>query len=62
MAITNESKPSSSYTNMTRINIGEVWDSNLNTWNAETRTWNDMASLINNTTRVSSSITNTNKP
>lgn len=48
MSITNQSKPTSSISNSTKINIGEVWDTDLNTWNAESRTWNDMQSKINN--------------
>ena len=62
MSITNQSKPTSSISNSTKINIGEVWNTDLNTWNAESRTWNDMQSKINNSTKITSSITNQSKP
>ena len=48
--------------NATKINIGETWASILTTWASETRTWGDMASLIDNITKQSSSITNISKP
>jgi len=51
MALTNVSKPNTSLTNTTKINIGETWASNPYTWALETRTWADMASVISNTTR-----------
>lgn len=62
MSITNLSKPTSSITNSLRQNIGETWDSNSNTWASETRTWDEMASIISNSTKVSSSMTNIAKP
>lgn len=58
----NTPKQSSSMTNATRINTGEIWNSNSNQWQNESRTWDDMASLISNTSRVLSSMTNTAKP
>ena len=48
--------------NQTKISIEETWDSNTTTWDTEVRTWNDMASKITNTSRTSSSITNTVRP
>lgn len=62
MAIINVSRPISSLTNSTKINIEETWGSNTTTWGTETRTWGDMASLIDNDTKISSSITNISKP
>lgn len=62
MSITNQSKPSSSMANQTKINIGETWASDLNTWANELRTWGATISIISNTTRVSSSMTNIAKP
>jgi len=44
----NQSKPTTSYTNQTKINIGETWDSDTSTWDTETRTWGEMASKIVN--------------
>lgn len=52
MALINVSKPSTSLTNTTKINIGETWASISSTWGAETRTWNDLQSLIDNTSRA----------
>lgn len=48
----NQDKPTTSYSNQAKINIGETWASITTTWATETRTWADMASLIDNTTRV----------
>jgi len=48
----NTSKPTTSYTNQDKVNIGETWASITTTWATETRTWADMASLIDNVTRV----------
>lgn len=62
MAIANLPKPSSSMANQTKINIGETWASITTTWASETRTWADMASLIDNITKQSSSITNIARP
>ncbi len=52
MAITNISKPSSSVSNQSKINIGETWDSDMNQWQNESRTWDDMASIIDNITKI----------
>ena len=52
MSITNVSKPSSSISNLTKINIGETWDSITTTWATETRTWDDMRSIIDNNTKA----------
>ena len=62
MTITNTSKPTTSYSNTTRVSIEETWDSNTSTWATETRTWDDMASLMDNVSKQSSSITNIAKP
>lgn len=62
MAITNQSKPTTSVTNQTKVSIGESWDTNITSWNTETRSWNDMFSFIDNQSRQTSTITNVNKP
>ena len=62
MAITNQSKPVSVIGNQAKINIGETWDSITSTWATETRTWDEMASIISNQARVSSSMVNSAKP
>ena len=49
MAFTNTTKPTDTYTNTARINIGETWDTNTTSWDTETRSWDDMASTIDNT-------------
>jgi len=48
----NTSKPTTSYTNSDKINIGEVWNTNLNQWQNESRTWDDTASTIDNITKA----------
>lgn len=58
----NTSKPTTSFANTTRISHEETWNSNTTTWNTETRTWNDMGSKIDNSSRISASITNISKP
>ena len=62
MSIINISKPTTTLANSTKINIGEIWNTDLNTWAAESRTWNDMQSLIDNITKISSSFTNLARP
>lgn len=62
MVITNLNKPTSAMTNSIRVSIGETWASITTTWATETRTWAEMASLINNSSKISSSITNIAKP
>lgn len=62
MSITNQSRPSSSMANQAKINIGETWDTNLNQWQNESRTWDDMASIIDNITKISSTIINVARP
>jgi hypothetical protein len=44
----NESKPTSSMTNISRVSFGETWDNNLQTWNEDTTTWNASGSLMTN--------------
>lgn len=62
MAITNQSKPTTSITNTAKVSIGETWGSIATTWASETRTWLAVSQLITNSTRISSSITNIAKP
>lgn len=58
----NTAKPSTSLTNTARATSAELWSTITTTWAAETRTWNDLVSLIDNLTKVTTSITNTAKP
>jgi hypothetical protein len=62
MSITNISKPSTSLTNSSKVASYETWDTITTTWAGETRTWDDMGSLIDNISKISSSITNIAKP
>ena len=62
MAIVNQSKISSSIANATKIDIGESWSSITTTYASETRQWQQFVSLIDNVSRVTSSISNVAKP
>ena len=62
MAITNQSKPTTTYTNASKVNIGETWASDSLQWQNESRTWNATISIISNPAKVSSSMTNVAKP
>lgn len=52
MALINTSKPSSSISNQTKINIGETWDAATMTWNAASFTWDSTQSVIDNATKA----------
>lgn len=58
----NQDKPTTSVTNSAKINIGETLASITTTWDTETRTWDEMASIISNSTKISSSMVNITKP
>lgn len=60
--ITNSSKPTTSFINSDKVSIGETWDTIDTTWDTETRTWDAVSQLIGNSSRTSSSITNSSKP
>jgi hypothetical protein len=62
MSITNVSKPTTSFTNASKVSFAELWSTITTTWAAETRTWLDCASLVDNTSKPSTSITNVAKP
>lgn len=62
MALTNVSKPSTSFTNILKVSIGETWASILTTWATEIRTWLAVSQLIGNTAKPSTSLTNIAKP
>lgn len=62
MSITNTSKPTTSITNSSKVQFYETWGSITTTWATETRTWGECASLMDNVSRITSSITNTAKP
>lgn len=60
--ITNVAKVSSSLSNATKIVDFETWASIQTTWASETRTWAETATLLDNTSRVTSTITNIARP
>jgi len=62
MPIVNTSKPASSITNTNKVSFAELWSTITTTWATETRTWIETGSLMDNTNKVTSSITNTPKP
>lgn len=62
MSITNTSKPTTSFTNTTKVSFAELWSTITTTWASETRTWAETVSLVDNTTKVTTSITNVAKP
>lgn len=62
MAITNISKPTTTLTNASKVSGSETWASITTTWASETRTWADTYSLMTNSTKVSSTLTNIVKP
>ena len=55
-------KVSSSIANTTRVSSGEIWSTWITPWGQETRTWAELASLMENGTRISSNMTNVAKP
>lgn len=62
MAITNQSKPTTSLTNTTKVSFAELWSTITTTWASETRSWVDCISLIDNGSKPTTSITNISKP
>ena len=61
MSITNTVKVSSSLTNAAKVAGYETWATIGTTWLAETRTWLAMGTIFTNTSRQSSTMTNTPK-
>lgn len=62
MSITNVSKPSTTLTNATKVSFAETWGAIQTTWGSETRTWADCISLVDNSSKPTTSISNTAKP
>ena len=58
----NTDKPATTLSNSERAQSFETWGSIQTTWATETRTWAGCASLMVNSARQTSSITNSNKP
>lgn len=62
MALINTSKPTTSFANLTKINIGLIWDAATMTWNSASFTWDSTASVIDNISKISSTLTNIARP
>lgn len=58
----NQSKPTTSIANASKVSIGETWGTITTTWASETRTWEAVSQLLSNAARVSSTMTNVAKP
>jgi len=44
----NTSKPSTSYTNTSKVSFAELWSTITTTWATETRTWAAVVSIFDN--------------
>ena len=53
MAIANEPKPTTSFTNSSKVSQGETWGTITTTWATETRTWLAVSQLVTNTAKAS---------
>lgn len=62
MSITNQSKPTTSVSNSSKIESEVTWNTNTTTWNTEVRTWDAMGSTITNNSKTTTTITNQSKP
>lgn len=58
----NEDKPTTVLINDIKIEQRETWDTDLNTWDNELRTWDETGIVIDNLNKITSSITNEDKP
>jgi hypothetical protein len=47
----NDGKPATSFSNSSKVSIGETWATITTTWASETRTWLAISQLITNTSR-----------
>jgi hypothetical protein len=62
MALVNQSKPTTTLSNVTKVNFAEVWSTITTTWSSETRTWDATGSLFSNTTKPTTTFSNISKP
>ncbi len=46
MSLTNQPKPTTSFSNLIKVSIGETWGTITTTWASETRTWLGVSQLI----------------
>ena len=62
MSITNISKPTTTFANITKVSFAELWSTILTTWAAETRTWAQCVSLFSDTAKPTTTFVNVAKP
>lgn len=62
MAITNQSKPSTSISNTSKVSFGLTWATDLKTWATELQTWDETISIFDGFSKPSTSIINISKP
>lgn len=62
MALVNTSKPTTTLTNVTKVNFAELWGTISTTWASETRTWSATGSAFTNVLKPSTTLSNTVKP
>jgi hypothetical protein len=62
MALINQSKPTTSIGNSTKVSVGITWASIATTWATETKTWGLISMLLANITKISSTISNVVRP
>jgi hypothetical protein len=62
MSISNTSKPTTAYTNTSKVVNYETWDSNTTTFDTEVRSWDEMSTIWDNQSKPTTSITNQSKP
>lgn len=60
--ITNTPKPTTTFSNASKVSGAETWATIMTTWASEVRSWLDCVSLFENATKPITTITNTNKP
>ncbi len=58
MAIINQSKPTTSLTNSTKVSFAETWGTIDTTWATETQSWADLISLFDNASKPVPGYTN----
>lgn len=62
MTMTNESKPTTTLSNSSKVSVGETWATITTSWSSETRTWEAISQLFTNPSKITSTLTNTSKP
>lgn len=60
--ITNTPKPTTTFSNDSKVSGAETWSTIPTTWASEVRSWLDCVSLFDNSSKPTTNITNTVKP